>query len=256
MPKRRTDDDTSRLLSSPVRRRIVEHLAQSTALPRRERAGLSAAELAADLGLHVTTVRFHLDQLLAADLVTAATEHLDGAGRPRKVYRLPPGGQPPTNTDGSFKALATLLAATWSGDETGTPLTPAQAGARWAWQNAQSALDVEGTPAPARSPGQWLGKVGLMLDLLREWGYHPQVSADRDGRQVAIELVDCPFFDLARAQPEVVCGIHRGLISGSMEALGETDVEVSLTPFVDPRTCHAQLTQRIPFPPRPAKEQS
>ena len=48
-----------------------------------------------------------------ADLVFPGerAEHLDGAGRPRKVYRLPPGGQPPTNTDGSFKALATLLAA-------------------------------------------------------------------------------------------------------------------------------------------------
>ncbi len=104
MPNRLTDD-AGGLLASPVRRRIVARLAESRIAPGREHGGLSAAELAADLGLHVTTVRFHLDQLLAAELVTAGTEHREGAGRPRKVFRLPPGVQPPGSTDGSFHAL-------------------------------------------------------------------------------------------------------------------------------------------------------
>lgn len=254
MPDHATHD-ANELLASPIRRRIVERLAISPAVPGRESGGRSAAELATDVGLHVTTVRFHLDQLTVAGIVTAATEHREGAGRPRKVYRLPPGFQPEDSTDGAFEALATLLATTWGGDEDGEPITPVEAGARWARTHARSALDVEGTPAPARSPGQWLGKVGLMLDVLRDWGYHPQVSADRDGRQVQIELIDCPFFDLARAQPDVVCGVHRGLLTGSMDALGENDVDIGLTAFVDSRTCLARLTRRAPFPTRPVKEQ-
>ena len=47
---------------------------------------------------------------------------------------------------------------------------------------------------------------------------------------------------MARAHPEVVCGIHRGLIRGTMTAVGEDGAEVELRPFVTDRTCSARLT--------------
>jgi hypothetical protein len=52
---------------------------------------------------------------------------------------------------------------------------------------------------------------------------------------------------LARARPDVVCGVHRGLLRGTLDALGEPDAEVGLHPFVEPRVCHARISTRAPF---------
>jgi hypothetical protein len=52
------------LLDSPVRRRMVDLLAEVTgAGDAAARRGMTAAEVASQLGLHTTTARFHLDQL-------------------------------------------------------------------------------------------------------------------------------------------------------------------------------------------------
>jgi len=47
----------------------------------------TAAELADHLALHVTTVRFHLDQLERAGLVLSSTDHTRRRGRPAVRYR-------------------------------------------------------------------------------------------------------------------------------------------------------------------------
>ncbi len=77
-------------LSSDVRRRIVEHLnvIADQAAPSAQ-VGRSAAELAAYLGLHVTTVRFHLDQLVTGGYLVTAFERTPRVGRPRKLYAAP-----------------------------------------------------------------------------------------------------------------------------------------------------------------------
>ena len=69
------------LLASPVRRKIVDALALADG--DADTPGFTAAELGAEVGLHVTTVRFHLDQLVAAGLVESAVRREGGAGRPR-----------------------------------------------------------------------------------------------------------------------------------------------------------------------------
>lgn len=227
------------LLTSPVRRAIVDTLANADRDVEADtaRAGMSAAQLAELLELHVTTVRFHLDQLVAAGLVTTEFRRV-GVGRPRKVYDLAPGSLDTPEHAGGLKILTELLAETFGQGE----VTPQQAGERWAAQH------IPASPEPAAtSPGQWLGKVGQMVDLLGEWGYTPELATTEGGRSARIDLVRCPFLDLAHSNPAVVCGIHRGLISGAMTRLGEPDAEVSLEPFVGPELCQAHVRTRTPF---------
>jgi predicted ArsR family transcriptional regulator len=51
----------------------------------------------------------------------------------------------------------------------------------------------------------------------------------------------CPFHDLAETNPGIVCGVHRGLMAGALEALG-SDLEVEgLDIFVQPDLCIARL---------------
>src|SRR5688572_22466683 len=84
-----TSHNAAALLTSPVRRRLVDALANADTGAMTP--GFTAAELGIQVGLHVTTVRFHLDQLVAAGLVESAVRREGGAGRPRKVYSLSPG---------------------------------------------------------------------------------------------------------------------------------------------------------------------
>ena len=78
------------VLSSDVRRRILEHLnVVAGQAPPGAPTGRSAADLAAYLGLHVTTVRFHLDQLVTGGYLVTAFERTPRVGRPRKLYAAP-----------------------------------------------------------------------------------------------------------------------------------------------------------------------
>jgi predicted ArsR family transcriptional regulator len=240
-------NDAASLLTSPVRRHIVDALAHAGSL------GLTAAALAQEVGLHVTTVRFHVDQLIAGGLVEAEERRAGGAGRPRKFYMLAPGSlddvDPQTEID-SLRLLSGLLAQTLTQGASGETVTPAEAGRRWATEHVTAEVGA----APADTPGRWLGKLAQMIDVLQEWGYTPELKTSDGGRTAEIMLAHCPFLELARANPAVVCGIHRGLIAGSLEQLGEMATRVSLEPFVGPTTCIARISTTTRFRTTASKE--
>ena len=249
-------DSPAAVLSSQVRRRILEHLTivgenapkpTSGSSPRTASAGRSAAELAAYLGLHVTTVRFHLDQLVAGGFLVTAFERSTRVGRPRKLYAAPPPLPAESHQDLSrhFEVLAGLLATSWPTDGR-APATPQEAGRRWATDHADPAT---ATTESAKTPGRWLAKVGDMVDQLDEWGYTPALSTSHGGRTVTIELHNCPFLALARIRPDVVCGVHHGLITGALAHVGETDVAIDVRPFVGPTRCLVKVTTATEFAP-------
>jgi len=225
-------------MASPSRQAIMALLDAGRG---QEGHGLSAAEVGAALDLHVTTARFHLERLVAAGVLESV--HRRGSvGRPRKIYVDARAPRPGLAGDGAFHAFTELLTRAWSDAADGSPGDPESAGERWV--RARS----ENPPPPAAvTAGAWLGKVGMAVDLLDEWGYQPELRTSDGGSTVELTLSDCPFLTMARAHPEVVCGIHRGLIRGTMAAVGEDGVEVELRPFVTDRTCSARLTSPVPF---------
>lgn len=236
------------VLDSPMRRHILDLLANLPADERTgEPGGLTAADLGHRLDLHVTTARFHLDQLVQSELVEAVFVR-GGVGRPRKVYRVPAQPLPaPAPSEEALRALTEVLAASWRPAESGERPTPEQAGEQWAVSHAPAISPEE--QRPATTPGAWLGKVGRTVDLLQGWGYQPDVRTEEAGRVAVLTLHDCPFLSLAQAHADVVCGVHRGLLRGALRAVGEDDVEVGLQPFVEPRRCLARIATRTEFTP-------
>lgn len=226
------------LLVSPVRRSVVEELA---ALGEAERAvGLTAAELGERLGLHTTTIRFHVDQLVAAGILSAHFVRSGGVGRPSKKYILHEDALGDTAGQAAgtrpFEVLAGLLASVMSADEQ-DQLTPEEAGVRWAQRRAEE-VSVREALAPGAGRDD---KVHEVIELLGEWGYTPETEELEDGTAVDVTLRRCPFLDLARTHPDVVCGVHRGLLRGALTAVGEPGARVSLQPFVGPDVCRARL---------------
>lgn len=257
-------DAGAALLLSPVRRGIVEQL---TAASTQERAaGLSAAELGERLDLHATTIRFHVDQMVAARILDSHFVRDGGVGRPSKKYVL---HEVPLGKDldhavsgdgdgeGPFALLAGLLSSVLSTQEAGQ-LTPEEAGVRWATEKAASMHDGRDPQEPVDDSREGaLGRARDVTRILSEWGYQPEV-ADEEGGEVGLTLHDCPFLPLAASHPDVVCGVHRGLLRGALDAVGEPGAKVSLRPFTGPNTCRAllQLAPRDPAGPETTKPTS
>ena len=240
-------------LGSPVRRTILDTLANLPALasadaPNRS-TGLTAAELAERLNLHVTTVRHHLDRLVHADLVQTHSERT-GVGRPRHRFTAHPGHLTEVKAPSAYKLLAKVLADALSSDAP----SASEAGRRWALRNAHQLIGEHASTDPARTPGRWLSKIGTLVDLLDTWGYEPTVTTTDSGRTADLCLHRCPLRELAADQPSVACGVHRGVIEGTLEALGESGATVRLAPFVRPDLCVASLTTANSFPDRSPSE--
>lgn len=223
------------LLTSPVRRSLVDLLASLRGEERTR--GLTVVELGERLGLHPTTIRFHVDQLVAVKVLGAHFVRSGTRGRPSKRYvirEVPLGESAAEGPDQApFALLAGVLASALSGQEVDR-LTPEEAGARWARARVEDRGEVLGVAGPAERT------VTTVVDLLGEWGFSREVATAEDGA-VEVTLRECPFVGLASHHPDVVCGLHRGLLRGALDALDEHDAEVQLRPFVTPTSCAARI---------------
>ena len=64
----------------------------------------------------------------------------------------------------------------------------------------------------------------LVADLDR-LGFDPLVTDDPDDPDAAVvAFAHCPFADLAERHPELVCGLHRGLVAGFVAEMGDAEV--------------------------------
>jgi predicted ArsR family transcriptional regulator len=207
-------------LASPQRRRLLELLRASEA-PR------DARELAAATGLHVTTVRFHLDVLRRAGLVESRSQPRATAGRPRTVYTAVSYREP-----GGYPALTRLLAAHLADTPEARAVRAEQAGVTWAAELMAEA----GAPAGVDAEQAARAVTGMFAEL----GFDPEMGGEQADRQIRLRA--CPFRAAARANPEVVCSVHLGLLRGTLTRLGAPPTTARLLPFVEPELCLAQLT--------------
>ena len=204
---------------------------------------MDARELAAASGLHVSTVRFHLDVLGEVGLVRSQTALPRTRGRPRLLYTPASAGES-TNLRGSatepgYELLAMLLAAHWAH-------TPAER-ARQAEQAGWSAAKARGFSArigPDRTAAQAVSEVS---GLFAELGFEPELA--QNGEDVELRLHACPFRAVAQEYPEVVCSLHLGLLRGSLVELGAPVTVRSLQPFVQPHLCVAHIGPATESPP-------
>ncbi|MHA6783057.1 helix-turn-helix transcriptional regulator [Pseudonocardia saturnea] len=213
-------------LAVPSRVRLLDRL-------RAADEPLTAQELAASCGLHVTTVRFHLDVLTDAGLVQARTAAAGRRGRPRMLY------QPATAGEGSagYELLSGFLAAHWPGTRAERSRRAERAGRA----AAAAARDVRTPEEPALSTDEALARIS---GVFAELGFEPDVVPDGDGAR--IELHRCPFGAVAVEHPEVVCSFHLGLLRGLLDGSGTSAAVTGLEPFVEPHLCVAHVAASAP----------
>ncbi len=213
-----------RALADPSRARILGELA--------DRGPLDARELADHVGLHVNTVRVHLNALADAGLVESETLPPQGRGRPRVAYRATAdageqGGR-------RYRLLAEILTALVArfGPDASEQLV--EIGEAW------GGYLVEAPPPYAELADD--DAVARLVELLAEIGFQPTLEQGGRGRRILMR--PCPFLELARAHQDVICPIHLGLMRGALAELGARTRATTLQPFVQPDLCVAQLARR------------
>ena len=218
-------------LASEPRRRALALLSDSV-LP------LEVGAVATALGLHVTTARFHLEQLEAAGLVERQVARAGQRGRPRVLFRA---AAVPVPADRAQQQLTQALAAVIGEDADGGRARSVRAGERWSAQyEAVAVAAATAADAPAGDTASATPVPDLVPPLLRvltEIGFEPELRADEN----TIALPACPFRAEARANPDVVCSVHLGLMKGLARSLGHDATGIRLHPFVAPTLCLVHL---------------
>ena len=186
---------------------------------------LATAEIADTLGLHVNTVRPHLERMRELGIAERKVQP-QGVGRPQHRYSLAPdapslGLEPPT-----FPLLASLLAQAAAA----AGVTASEAAEVGREQGQADALRI--------SAAGCLEALSVQLTTL---GFDPAVVASEEGATIA--FTHCPFAELAAAFPDVVCHLHRGMVEGLVAAFDDAEVTDFRT-CIDRAPCQVDLVAR------------
>jgi predicted ArsR family transcriptional regulator len=193
---------------------------------------ITTADIAETLQLHPNTVRPHLERMRDVGLLQVDSPARGTPGRPQHRYSLAPdapslGLEPPT-----FPILARMLlqlaGAARLGEEEAV-----EAG------RAQGEADAVAARAENRASGAPRAHcVNALVTRLDELGFDPALVEDSADATVA--FLHCPFRELAVEHPDVVCGLHRGLVEGFVNTLGECEV-TEFHPLLDRTPCQVSL---------------
>jgi predicted ArsR family transcriptional regulator len=203
-----TDAAYHAALASPARRQVLDAL-------RRSSIPLDAQAIADELGLHITTARFHLEHLRDSGLVRRAPDAQKRRGRPRMLFTAVDGAGR-SSQDQLIEALATAFA---DRDDDGGRARAEEAGRSWGRRLMPAASE---------------DRESALIEVLDDLGFAPA----RDGE--VVQLKACPFRDAARQHPDVICAAHQGLVQQIL-AGDAGSVHGRLLPFVQPDLCVVEL---------------
>lgn len=246
------DEETDTRAGQPRRDRLPRNRQRERilALVRAHDGAVDAVELASQTGLHITTVRFHLDVLCDDEAIVRTRMNRPGRGRPRTGYRV-------AEERVDYRTLAEVLAMELGQTEETRARRAQHAGQKWAVRIAVP------QDTPQADAGDVLDRAAVNTTAAFKWmGFAPELVTAAEptrspadggrtpGRDRSIRMHACPVRDLARSRPEVVCGMHLGLLQGLLDRSAAEDglrksarraMRAHLEPFVEPGLCVARL---------------
>ncbi len=222
--------DVLRVLGDNTRYAIYLELARS---PR----PLVTAEIADTLGLHPNTVRPHLDRMREVGLLDVTTDARGEVGRPQHRYSLSPDAPALGLEAPTMPMLARMVLSM----------------ARRLGANPADAIAVGEAEGASRAAGYAAAPSALeaLVADLDRLGFDPVVTGDddEDGSDAdepvtaVVAFANCPFADLARDHPDLVCALHRGLVAGFVAQMGDAEV-TEFCPLVSRTPCRVAVTTR------------
>ena len=224
---------------TPARRVVLDVLGTTD-------GAATVAEVSAATGLHLNTVREHLEALVDQGLAARGRLEPQGRGRPASTYEYAPLADVLSPGHGLMtNAVIDYVAATFgAGEEVARHAY--DAGRQWGREIVERGLG--GTK-------EGVGALDAVVSLLDDAGFDPRVTTGSVPGSAAqtpeVRLLRCPVLTLARTHPELVCQAHQGMVdecltlgagplAGTAGAAGE-DVATRLEAFVQPGYCRINI---------------
>lgn len=190
------------------------------------------AALVAVTGLHANTVREHLWALVRHGLVRRHRAEPSGRGRPAWLYQATGNNEvPPT---AQYAGLAAALASAIHRTSDAPRQDAILAGTEWGHELARD--------RPRPTARHALAARRQLVELLEDLGFAPVT----DTNAVAVRLTRCPLLEAAYRDPEVVCGVHLGIVRGALAEYGADPSGAALLAFSEPGACRLRLAASSP----------
>lgn len=194
---------------APVDAALPPGQARLLGVLRRARTPLRLTEVAARCEAHENTIRPQLEALHERGLVSRTPAATGRRGRPAWLYAARATVITPTT---ELAELAVALAGAVVRHADDPRAAALEAGHAWGEQLSEQSDDT-------------------VFEQLVRLGFAP----GEDGEEV--RLTRCPLLGAAQAEPQVICGVHEGLVRGMVDARGGDPEEVELLPFAEPGCC-------------------
>ncbi|WP_156907801.1 helix-turn-helix transcriptional regulator [Corynebacterium freiburgense] len=192
--------------------------------------GAKASDIAAKLGMHINTVRGHLDELSDLQAIVTEREKTHGRGRPSVIFhaRIPSGSEVLSEHAALVHALV---------DHLGDPHDPkvqetaTDIGREWARKIERSGKTWS-TPEEAAK---------ALTRALRQLGFDPGTRFTRNECTV-IDVHACPFITSDHRPPNpLICAIHEGFLHEALGPYGQGIAHIQLLPMAKPNCCQVLL---------------
>ena len=206
------------LLGEPNRRRLYDFVAGQPEAVGRD-------EAAAALGISRELAAFHLDRLLAGDMLETEYRRRSGrvgpgAGRPAKLYRRTQREIAVSLPERSYDVAADVFAEGLR--QLGTLGADAVAGVARG-RGREMGLEARRKAGPRPTRGRL---VTALVGLLSGAGYEPEV----DPSSGAVCLRNCPYRSLVASHRDLTCGMNLAWAEGVADGLSAAEVAVALAP--------------------------
>ena len=172
------------------------------------RGPVSVSEVARQFSLHPNAARSHLAKLEDAGLASSSRARDSSSGRPPRIYRAEVRGMVPIFEPAAFKALSVLLLDLIEELPGLGPERVEAFGRRWGRSYA-ARWSQEGS-VEEMSPSY------IMAGLVRTmetWGF---VASLKEEPKPEVQVLRCPYQELARSHPRTVCPLVHGVLDGML----------------------------------------
>jgi predicted ArsR family transcriptional regulator len=202
---------------------------------RRQGRPVSRDEAADHVGISRKLAAFHLDKLVDRGLLTAHYARLPGrggrgAGRSSKLYEPSDLEVDVSIPERRYDIVGEIMVGALSEDSKEPAREVAK---RIAFDRGHDIGEEVKAELHLRPPGSERA-LAVAEETLAGYGYEPDRVENG-----SISLRNCPFHDLSRRAPDLVCGLNREFIDGVLRGLGNDTVEAALEPT--PGECCVKL---------------
>ena len=179
---------------------------------------VTVQDIADQFEIHPNVARLHLSKLEDVKMIVSESKKTGKGGRPSRLYRLSDEVIQLHFPFRDYQLLAkiSLQALSSLGEQGKDALT--QAGKVFGKELIQQKLIMSSTSIHQLS---FQDKIDLLNEAAKMSGFSPEFHATEEDGKIILQVFNCPFKELAIADPDMICTMHNAFLMGMFESVFE-----------------------------------